>query len=187
MMINTLLKSLSLSLLVIGPAIACNVDTADEEAIGESYELLRGDTDRARCVDRPMRRDQEDRISCRAVEVRRADADGRCDCEADGRRELERPERERLMRDVERDERTRGRDLSCACELRQLERDDARACEEQRDDDVRDARGERVHGWCGERVQRGVEEELDRCDGHGIRMIGEARVRPDAEVLIRCD
>lgn len=186
-MMKNILQSLSLSLLLVGPAVACSVDTGGEADIGESYELLQGDGDRARCVDRPMRRDAEDRLSCRTVEVRRADTDGRCDCEADGRRELEQPERERVLREVERDERTRGRDLSCACELRQLDREEARVCEEQQGDDVRDARGDRVHGWCGERVRAGVDDELDRCDGHGIRMVGEARVRPDAEVLIRCD
>lgn len=188
MMFNKLLQSVSLSLLVALP-IACTVESGEPagENVGESYELLRGERDAARCVDRPMRRDQDDRISCRAVEVRRADADGRCDCAEPGRRTLERDERERVLRDVERNADTRGRDLACACELRQLERDAARACEESRDTDVRDERGERVHGWCGERIERGVDEELDRCDGHGIRLVGDARLRPEAEVMIRCE
>lgn len=185
MLNKNLLSSLSWSFALLVPLAACSVDTGDEP-VAESYELLEGDRAEARCVDRPMRRDAEERLACRAVEVRRADADGRCDCEVDGRRELERPERDRVLREVERDERTRGRDLSCACELRQLDREEARVCEETRGDDLRDERGERIDGWCGG-VRAGVDDELDRCDGHGIRMVGEARLRADAEVLIRCD
>lgn len=180
-----LFTSLSLSLALFIPAAACSVDTGDEP-VAESYELLEGDGAEARCVDRPMRRDVDERLACRAVEVRRADADGRCDCALDGRRELEGSERDRVLREVERDERTRGRDLSCACELRQLDREEARVCEETRGEELRDERGDRIDGWCGG-VRPGVDDALDRCDGHGIRMVGEARLRAEAEVLIRCD
>ncbi len=166
---------------------ACAVDTTPDEPLGESYELLEGTERDARCVDRPMRRDVDDRISCRAIEVSRRDAQGRCECDTDGRRELSRAERDNVLREVERDERTRDRDLGCACELRQVEsRNDARVCAQNRGDDLRNERGERIDGWCGE-VERVVHDDLDRCDGHGIRMVGAARLRANAEILIRCD
>ncbi len=185
-LLSTLPLSFTFALALLVGSPACLVAPGEPTTDEVGYELLEGERAESRCVDRPMRRDRDDRLMCRTVEVRRADADGRCDCESDARRELERSERDRVLRAVERDERTRDRDLDCACEVRQLERDEARICEETAGDDLRDVRGDRLHGFCAE-VRDGVDRELDRCGGHGIRLVGEARVRDDAAVFIRCD
>jgi hypothetical protein len=183
-----LFTSLSVALALVLP-VACIAEPTPEEPVATDYQLLEGSRHEARCVDADYRRDAEDRISCRAVEVRRRDADGACRCDDAGRRDLDEAERVRVRDAVAREARFDGRDLDCACELRQTEREEARACEEVRGDDVRDERDARVHGWCGD-VRRGVDAELDRCDDEGrrgIRLVGDARLRDDAALFIRCE
>jgi hypothetical protein len=180
---------LSLGMLILSP-VACVAEEEGQEveAVGSDYELLLADRDAARCLERPLRADDDGRARCRLIELRR-DAECRCD---DGVR-LAIDDAERLRIDAARDRDPDLRDFDCACELRQLEGERLRACLDADRTPV-DLRGERVDGWCYLDAERepaiGSRTACDECDDGRRRLIrfeGAAELREDARLLARCD